>query len=45
MKTEVLRAIIIIMNKTYILMITISILITILSLKMKRERLIILSKN
>jgi hypothetical protein len=41
MKTEVLKAIIIAMSKTYILVITASAFATVLSLGMKRERLFI----
>jgi hypothetical protein len=40
-KTEVLKAIITAISKTYILVITASVLVTVLSLRIKRERLFI----
>jgi hypothetical protein len=41
MKIEVLKAIVTVMSKTYILIITANTLAAVLSLKMKRERLFI----
>jgi hypothetical protein len=40
-KTEVLKAIVIVISKTYILVIIASVLATVLSLRIKRERLFI----